>query len=77
MPNYYLQISDGVEAETIIDVPSSHEAINAALNALSQFACKHFPPPELIEITVAKADRTPIATLKFGFTIEYGAGVIL
>lgn len=76
MPNYYLQISDGVEAETIIDVPSSHEAINAALNALSQFACKHFPPPELMEIKVARADRTTVATLKFGFTIEYGVGVV-
>lgn len=76
MPTFYLQISDGVEAETSIDVANTNEALNAALNALSKFACTRFPPPENIGITVANSRRTEIATLSFEFKIEYAPGVL-
>jgi hypothetical protein len=38
MPISYLKISDGLEVRTPIGVPNPHEALRAALNALSQFA---------------------------------------
>lgn len=74
MPAYRLKVADGVQAETSIDVPNAHEAVNAAVNALSQFACKRFPPPENIAITVMDAERHHIATVSFAFTIDFGDG---
>jgi hypothetical protein len=72
---FRLKLSDGIEAETTIDVPNAHEALNAALNAMAQFACKHFPPPDNIQIRVMEADHRHIATLGFNFTIEYAKNV--
>ena len=71
MPVYYLKISDGKAVETSIDVANAHEATNTALNALTQFACKHFPPPDSLEIIVMDADRERLATLRFDFSIDY------
>jgi hypothetical protein len=71
MTLFYLEISDSIEAETSIDVPNPQEAMNAALNALVQFACRNFPPPEKLVIKVSDADRDHIATLRFGFSIDY------
>ena len=55
----------------------SREAVDAAKNALTTFVCRHFPPPELVEITVTRADRARIAMLHLNFTINYGDGVIV
>ena len=75
MPTFYLNISDGLQVQTPIDVPNPHEALNAALNALSQFACSHFPPPEQIVMTVTDAKKEPIAKMSFSFEIEYAPGL--
>ncbi|MBD9389673.1 hypothetical protein IB237_20980 [Agrobacterium sp. AGB01] len=75
IPTFYLKISDGLEVQTPIDVPNAHEALNAALNALSQFACSHFPPPEQIVITVMDAEKALIARMSFSFKIEYAPGL--
>lgn len=70
MDTYYLHIKDGVEGETSIDAASDHDALNTALNAMSQFACKRFPPPDNIEISVMNASRKHLATLRFVFSIQ-------
>lgn len=74
---FYLKISDGKEAEISIAAADAHEATNEALNALSQFACKSFPPPESVSIIVSDQDRTKVATLKLAFTIEYAEGMTM
>ncbi len=57
MPTFYLKISDGLEVQTPIGAPNPHEALSPALNALSQFACSHFPRQKKIVITVMDSGR--------------------
>jgi hypothetical protein len=57
MPTFYLKISDGLEVQTPIGAPNPHEALSPALNALSQFACSHFPCQKKIVITVMDSGR--------------------
>jgi hypothetical protein len=76
MPVFNLSVSDGRQAKMDIDVPNSHEAINAALNALLIFSNEHFPPPEQVKIIVSDADGRRIATLKLGFSIDYADGFL-
>lgn len=71
MPKFYLHIMDGVEAEMDANFANDHEAVNSALNALSQFACKSFPPPDKVIIEVKDAARARIATLQMSFSIDY------
>jgi len=71
MATFYLKLSDGKEVETSIDVPNGNEALNAALNALAQFTCRHFPPPEDLRIVVSDEARRTLATLSFTFRIDY------
>lgn len=75
MPEFNLRISDGRDVETSVNVPNAQEAVNAALNAMTQFACKRFPPPENFAIKVTDAERQHVATLRFEFSIEYGEGI--
>jgi hypothetical protein len=75
MPNYRLQIRDGHSGETAIDAPNAHEALNSALNAMAQFACRNFPPPENVSITVTEADGAPVAILNLAFSIDYAERV--
>lgn len=75
MPNYTLHIKDGKEAEIDIECDNNHVAINEALNALSQFSCKNFPPPANVSITVQDAAKVPLATVSMAFTIKLAAGV--
>ena len=74
MPIFRLKISDHFEVETTIECKNAHEAVNAAFNALSQFACKKFPPPENVTIAVMLENRVNIATLGLAFTIAYAPG---
>ena len=76
MAKFNLHISDGVEAEVTIDVDNAHEAVNDGLNALTNFALRHFPPPENVSITISDAERMPVATLKLSFEIQYAARVL-
>jgi hypothetical protein len=77
MPKYVLHIKDGKQAEMDIECDNSHVAINEALNALSTFACQHFPPPENVSITVQDAKRTAIATVSVAFKIELAPGTVI
>lgn len=75
MPKFFIHISDGKEAEVAIEARDAHDAMNTGLNALSQFACKAFPPPEDVSITVSDAARELIGTMEFAFKISYAPGV--
>jgi len=71
MPRFYLQISDGKQAEVEIDADNPHAAMNDGLNALSTFACRNFPPPDNIAITVLDEKRRQVGRMRFAFEIEY------
>jgi hypothetical protein len=71
MPKFYLHISDGKEAEVAIDAENAHAAMNDGLNALSTFACRNFPPPDNIAITVLDDQRRQVGRMRFAFEIEY------
>lgn len=75
MPTFYMHISDGREAEVEIEARDAHDALNAGLNALAQFACKAFPPPENVSISVMDTRRIPVAKMEFDFKITYAPGV--
>ncbi len=75
MPKFYIHISDGKEAEVDIEARDAQDAMNTGLNALSQFACKAFPPPEGVSISVRNAARELIGTMEFAFKITYAPGV--
>ncbi|MCJ8520024.1 hypothetical protein ABID21_003020 [Pseudorhizobium tarimense] len=71
MPEFRLLIADHRESEVTIDVDDSAEAMNAGFNALAQFACRNFPPPENVEITVSDADNQPVGKLKMSFEVTW------
>ncbi|HEX5932649.1 MAG TPA: hypothetical protein VFY63_00625 [Pseudorhizobium sp.] len=71
MQTYRLLISDKHEAEISIEVPDAVEAMNTAFNALSQFACRNFPPPDNIEITVVTAESQPVGRVRMTFEVEW------
>lgn len=77
MSSFHFKISDGREAETSIEAANAHEAVNEGLNALTMFACRRFPPPENVTITVSDEQRRKVATLKFSFEIDYAEGVAI
>jgi hypothetical protein len=77
MASFHFKISDGREGETSIEAANAHEAVNEGLNALAMFACRRFPPPDNVSITVSDEDRRQVATLKFRFEIDYAAGVAM
>ena len=70
MPQYRLNIRNSREAEVTIDVENSNEAMNAALNALTMFACRNFPPPEQVAIAVTGPDSQPVGNVKLTFEME-------
>ncbi|MDP9840539.1 hypothetical protein J2T09_005326 [Neorhizobium huautlense] len=77
MPRFYLHISDGKQAEVEIDAVNAHAAMNDGLNALSTFACRNFPPPANIAITVLDDKRRQVGRMRFVFEIEYtGVAVV-
>ncbi len=71
MARFYLQISDGKQAEVEIDALNAHEAMNDGLNALTTFACRNFPPPDNVAITVLDDRRRQVGRMRFVFEIEY------
>lgn len=75
MAKFYLHISDGKQAEVEIDAANAHEAMNDGLNALSTFACRNFPPPEAVSITVLDAKRMKVGRMQFAFEIEYAGAL--
>ncbi len=75
MATFYMHISDSKEVEVDIEAKNAHEALNAGLNALSQFACKAFPPPGSVAISIKDAERKPVATMEFEFRIHYAPGI--
>lgn len=77
MPRFYLHISDGKQAEVAIDAENAHAAMNDGLNALSTFACRNFPPPDNVAITVLDDKRRQVGRMRFVFEIEYtGVAVV-
>ncbi|MGI2032413.1 DUF6894 family protein [Rhizobium panacihumi] len=77
MPRFYLHISDGKEAEVEIDAANAHAAMNDGLNALSKFACRSFPPPDNVSITVRDDRRRKVGSMRFSFDIEYADAVVM
>ena len=75
MPTFYLLITDGVQKEVELELSNAHEAVNSGLNALAQFAFRHFPPPESISIHISDDKREHVATLNLSFQIQYGKGI--
>jgi hypothetical protein len=71
MATFYLIISDGSQKVVEIQAANTHEAVNDAFNALTQFACQKFPPPENVSIDVHSEDRKRLATVKFSFEVDY------
>ena len=71
MAKFCLRISGDHDATLEIDAANGHEAINVALNALSKFAGRQFPPPENVSITVLDETKKRLATLRFSFAIDY------
>lgn len=71
MARFCMHISGGKEARVEIDAENAHEAINSAMNALSQFASLRFPPPELLSIAVVDEAGRQLAMLSLSFKIEY------
>lgn len=74
---FCLRISGDHKAEIEIDAADGHEAINVALNALSKFAGRQFPPPENVSITVLDETKKRLATLRFFFEIDYADQFII
>jgi hypothetical protein len=58
-----------------VDAENGHEAMNSAFNALAQFACQRFPPPESVEIKVMNPARKPVGAVRFTFEIEYAESI--
>ncbi|MGE7369116.1 hypothetical protein ACQKKX_08590 [Neorhizobium sp. NPDC001467] len=77
MPTFYLHISDSKEAEVEINAENAHTAMNDGLNALSTFACRSFPPPDNVSITVLDQQRRMVGRMRFSFDIEYAAAVVI
>ncbi len=77
MPRFYLHISDGKQAEVEINAENAHAAMNDGLNALSKFACRSFPPPENVAITVLDGKREQIGRIRFAFDIEYSGMAVV
>ena len=75
MPDFHLSIADHREAEITIDVDDAAEAMNAGFNALAQFACRNFPPPESVVITVSDAQKQPVGKLKMSFEVTWAETV--
>lgn len=73
MPQYHLQITDGREAEVTIEVDNAAEAMNSAFNAMSMFACRNFPPPDLVIISVEDETRAMVGIIRMTFEIEMAA----
>lgn len=71
MQQYRLLISDSHDAEIAIEVRDAAEAMNTAFNALSQFACRNFPPPENVEISVVAPDGKAVGRLRMTFEVEW------
>ena len=74
MAPYAFRISDHDNIERAMDwleAADPHQAVNFALNALAQFACHAFPPPEGIVIEILDDTLASMAKLSFAFTIEY------
>ncbi|MGF9562110.1 hypothetical protein [Neorhizobium sp. JUb45] len=77
MAKFYLHISDGKEAEVEIDAANAHAAMNDGLNALSTFACRNFPPPDNVSITVLDDKRRKVGRMRFVFEIEYADTLVM
>ena len=77
MAKFYLHISDGKEAEVEIEAANAHAAMNDGLNALSTFACRTFPPPDDVSITVLDEKRRKVGRMRFSFDIEYAEAVVM
>jgi hypothetical protein len=75
MATYTLKIADGKDAEVSIHAENDHEALNDGLNALAKFACRRFPPPEKVTVSIAREDGARVATLAMAFTIDLAPGV--
>lgn len=71
MPQFHLLIADHREREVSIDVDDSAEAMNAGFNALAQFACRNFPPPENVEIKVRDDQNRLVGTLRMTFEVSW------
>lgn len=76
MPKYVLHILDGKEARVSIEADTSHHAIDTGVEALARFVCKHFPPPENLQISVSDENDRELAKISFAFRIEYAPGVV-
>lgn len=77
MAKFYLHISDGKDADVEIDAADAHSAMNDALNALSTFACRNFPPPDNVSITVLDDKRRKVGRMRFVFEIEYAETLVM
>ena len=66
---------DGKEAEVEIEAMNSHEAIETGVTALAQFVCKHFPPPENLQVDISDEQGRSVATVSFAFNIKIAPGV--
>lgn len=77
VPLFYFHLSGAAGVDEAVEIPSAHEAINDALNALHLFTCHNFPPPENVSITVSDEWQTTVATLKISFQIEYAKAVLV
>jgi uncharacterized protein with PhoU and TrkA domain len=71
MPEFHLLIADHREGEVTIDVGDSAEAMNAGFNALAQFVCRNFPPPENVEITVSDSNKRLVGRLRMTFEVNW------
>jgi hypothetical protein len=69
MPLFHLVIANHREAEVSIDAANPAEAMNAGFNALAQFVCRNFPPPEHVEITVSDSAKRLVGTLRMTFEV--------
>jgi hypothetical protein len=75
VPIFNLHIMDGKEAEVEIEATNSHEAIETGVTALAQFVCKHFPPPENLQVNISNEQGRCVATVSFAFNIKIAPGV--
>ena len=75
MPKFNLHIVDGKEAEVEIEAMNPHEAIETGVNALAQFVCKHFPPPENLQVDISDDKGRSVASVSFAFNIKIAPGV--
>jgi hypothetical protein len=70
--NFSIVDQDGVSRKSdAFDAISDGDAVNIAMNALSQFACSRFPPPEEVRIKLRDARNLPVAELSFAFEVSY------